>query len=397
MKIETNSKGLTLIFESGYTGHRSEYIRHLMKFINAHEELHGRYVFLLNEKMGSLLGKLGTSPNYVIHFSDFDKKHVNSITRSFWEWKIISAAIRKQQNISEIMFMDIDPYLTLLVSRRFKKLNLSVKGILFQPYIHFKEIKGGVYFLIKKVIKNYLFQKYAVLLNSKIHKVFILNDGNGVGVMNKQIKNVFHTLPDPIENHVNNIGSSAGTNIKEKYAIKPENKNLLVFGSIDDRKNIINIIDALRLLPAEVKKKVHLIIAGKMDQNIREKYLEYIEKYNDEVSIAYNDEFVNAEEREPLFENCDLVLMPYINFFSASSVLGHTIVHNKNVVVSNQGIMGRIVNEHKIGITVDPANPEKIKKAITELLTESKKFEYDNRKLIDEFSPASFSKSILLN
>lgn len=393
-----DNKTTSVIFESSYTGHRSEYVAHLMKFINTQPDLQGKYMFILNEKMRDLIGKLSASQNYFIHFIDFNKKqHRNSITKSFFEWKIVSEVIREHKSIREFIFMDIDPYLVLLVSPQFTKFNLSVKGILFQPYIHFKNINGGISFFVKKVLRNYLFQKYSIFINSNVHKIFILNDKNGVGIMNKQIKNIFFNLPDPIENSVHSIDPSVTLNIREKYGIKAANKNLLVFGMIDDRKNIITIIDALRLLPAELKKNIHLIIAGKLSENVREKYMEHVERYKNEVSIAYNDGFVNAEEREPLFQSCDLVLMAYINFFSSSSVLGHAIMHNKNVVASDQGIIGRIVTESKIGIAVDPANPVKIKEALTELLKNNSKFEYDSKMLIEEYSPINFSKNILLN
>ncbi len=397
MKIEMNNKAVSVILESSYTGHRSEYIGHLMKFINSQADLQGKYMFLLNEQMSGLIGELRTSPNYFIKFINFNKKHRNSITKSFWEWKLISEVIGKQKSIREIIFMDIDPYLVLLVTAQFKKFNLAVKGILFQPYIHFKEINGGMSFLIKKVFRNYFFQKYSVFMNSNINKLFILNDKNGVRTMNKRIKNIFYNLPDPIDNAISSINAGISRSIREKYAIKEGNKNLLVFGMIDDRKNIINIIDSLRLLKEEMKKSIHLIIAGKLTENVREKYIEHIEKYRNEVSIAYNDEFINAEEREPLFQSCDLVLMPYVNFFSASSVLGHSIMHNKNVVASKQGIIGRIVTDSKIGIAVNPTIPAEIKEAINELLTNKSAFKYDSKMLIEEYSPVNFSKNILLN
>ena len=397
MNTENDKKATSIILETNYTGHRSEYVSHLMKFINTQAGLYGKFVFILDEKMNALLGELSKSPNYSIRYFDFDKKHKNSVARSFWEWNLIAELILELKSIREIMFMDIDPYLVLLISSRFKKLNLSVKGILFQPYVHFKEINGGISFYMKKVFKNYLFQKYSVFINSNIHKIFILNDKNSVAIMNKKIKKVFYNLPDPIENDIIDIDAESSEKIKEKYAIKLGKKNLLLFGSIDDRKNLINIIDSLRLLPAEAKKNIHLIIAGKLSEDVKDKYIEHIEKHKTEVSIAYNNGFVNAREREPLFENCDLVLMPYINFFSASSVLGHTIIHNKNVVVSNMGIIGRFVNEHKVGISVDPRNTNAIKEAIRTLLYNSKEFEYDNTHLVDEFSPLNFSKTILLN
>jgi len=374
----------TLIFESGYTGHRSEHISHLMRFINSHDDLHGRYIFLLNEQMNSFLGKLVLSQNYLIKFTNF-------------EWQIISKIIKELNNINGMIFMDIDPYLILLASNRFKKYNLSVRGTLFQPYIHFKEAGGGFSFFIKKVFKNYLFQKYSVFLNSNIIKVFILNDKESVSILNKKIKNIFYNLPDPIETDIKNIDSNTADNIVKKYAIEPDKKNLLVFGSIDARKNLINIIDALRLLPREIKKDIHLVIAGKFENSVREKYLEYIQKYNNEISITHNDGFVNDEDRQLLFERCDFVLMPYINFFSASGILAHSINHNKNVIVSNKGIIGRIVKEHEIGIAVDSSSPEEIKKGIYELIVNNKSYQYNSEALVNLYSPENFCKTILLN
>jgi glycosyltransferase involved in cell wall biosynthesis len=89
--------------------------------------------------------------------------------------------------------------------------------------------------------------------------------------------------------------------------------------------------------------------------------------------------------------------MPYINFYSASSVLGHAISHNKNVVAPNKGLLGKTVKESNVGIVVDPSNPEDIKQAIIDLLSKPSKFNYDSNALIEEYSAVNFSKSILLN
>lgn len=394
---KTNKTTHSVIYEAGYTGHRSEYVAHLMRFINSQPDLHGKFVFVLNEQISDLIGDLTTSPNYSIEFIKLNKKHTNSITRSFREWQLIAEVIQKQKSIYEIIFMEVDPYLALLCTNRFKKFNLSVKGILFQPYIHFKEIKELNFTIIKQFLKNYIFQKFSVFINSNIKKLFILNDKRTVDTMNKQIKHIFYNLPDPIADNIRNIDSNIFIKVVDKYGIKNFKKNLLVFGSIDERKNLINIINSVKLLPIELKKNVHLIVAGKFDSKVREKYIKHIVAYENEISIAYNDAFVNGEEREPLFQSCDLVLMPYINFYSASSVLGHTINHNKNVIVSKKGLIGRIVKEHNLGIAVDPLNAEEIKEAICKLLSPNKEFEYNSRMLIDEYSPRNFSKTILLN
>src|SRR5688572_7364508 len=236
-KSDQINKTNSVIYESGYTGHRSENVSHLMRFINSQQDLYGRFVFILNEKIRELIGDLSTSSSYFIEFIRLNKKHKNSITRCFWEWQLISKVIQKQKSIYEIIFMEVDPYLTLLCSNRFKKFNLSVKGILFQPYIHFSEIKERDISTMKQLFKNYVFQKLSVLLNSNVKKLFIFNDQRTVDIMNKRIKDIFYNLPDPIADNITIVDSKILKNVIDKYNIKSFKKNLLIFGSIDERKN----------------------------------------------------------------------------------------------------------------------------------------------------------------
>ncbi|MEO6221495.1 MAG: hypothetical protein ABIO81_13765, partial [Ginsengibacter sp.] len=125
--------------------------------------------------------------------------------------------------------------------------------------------------------------------------------------------------------------------------------------------------------------------------------IEHIEKYKDEISIAYNDDFVKGAEREIIFKNCDLVLMPYINFYSASSVVGHAICYNKNIIAPKKGLLAKIVQSNRLGINVDPNNVSEIKDAIIELLNYSGNYKYNGQALIEEYDPSNFSKSILMD
>ena len=387
----------TLIFESSYTGHRSEHVRHLMRFINAQPNLSGHYLFVLNEQMKPLLGELVDSENYTIVFSTFDKKHSNAISRSFWEWNQLEALLRSYTDIKEIIFLDIDPYLVLIASNRFKRHVLSVRGTLFQPYIHYKKGKNGLLFFLNNYVKTYLFQKLAVVSNARVQKVFILNDEDAVNALNKNLKNVFSFLPDPIETLSCETDAGSLQGIVQKYKIDKSKKNLLMFGSMDGRKNLINILDALAALPAEIRSQVHLMIAGRFHPSVQEQYIGHIEKNAAHISITYTNEFVTDMEREVLFQHCDLVLMPYINFFGSSGILGHAIKNNKNVIVSKEGLVGKLVQKNRLGLTVDPLKPEEIKNAILQLLSDTNEAQYDGKRFLDEYSPANYSQKVLLN
>lgn len=362
-----------------------------MRFINDNPNSHGQYVFFLNEKIASLLGPLADSPNYSIEYSNLVETHTNFISRSFYEWKLVAEKMNAtHKNIREIIFMSVDEHLILLTTRRFKKFNLSVKGILFQPYVHYKNSTDK-----KGLLRNYISQKYATALNSSIKKFFILNDKSTVRKMNKSIKHCFAYLPDPIEGKPIRSDAAVYNAIIEKFSLQAKKHSLLVFGMIDERKNITTIVDALRLLPDEIKKTVHLLIIGRLDKAVKDKYQNYVQQHKHEVSITLNDQFVSNDEVEALFTHCHMVLMPYINFYSSSGILGHAIRHQKNVIASKQGLVGRLVAEKNLGITVDPLDPHEIKDAIDQLLHHPEKYQYSITEHLQEHSPENFAKTIL--
>lgn len=386
-----NSRNTTLILEFGYTGHRTEYLSHLMRFINDNPNLHGRYVFFLNEKIAPLLGQLSESPSYSIEYSNLVETHTNFISRSFYEWKLVAEKMNAtHKNIREIIFMSVDEHLILLTTRRFKRFNLLVKGILFQPYVHYKNSTDK-----KGLLRNYISQKYATALNNSIKKFFILNDKGTVRKMNKSIKPCFAYLPDPIENKPVSSDASVHDAIIEKFSLHAKKKRLLVFGMIDERKNIITIIDALSLLPSEVKKLVHLLIIGRLDKAVKDKYQNHVHKHKHEISITLNNQFVTNDEMEVLFVHSHIVLMPYIKFYSSSGILGHAIRHQKNVIASNKGLVSRLVAKKNLGITVDPLAPKEIKDAICQLLQHPEKYQYQSAEYLHEYSSENFCKTIL--
>lgn len=368
-----------------------------MRYINSNITLHDNFIFILNKQIEPFLRELPKSKHYKVIFLDFNTKYSNSIQRSFDEWDIVTKYI--EPKIKEIIFMDIDPYLLLLTTKKFRSYKLGVKGILFEPYTHFKTKGVEINFLFLKKIKSYFFQKIPFYFNKNINRIFILNDMQAVNMLNKSIHDKFYFLPDPIDNKPLEINEISEAEIISKYKISSEKHTLLIFGSIDARKNLKSILEALSMLPESYRKSVHLIVAGKFGVNLSLEYKNLLNIASENFSIYFNDNFINDYERDVLFKNAEIVLMPYINFYSSSGVLGHVIKHNKKVIVSNLGLLWRIVNEYGIGVSVNPYDNNQISKGIITLLdnyhlnaNETK----NNFQLLSKFSPQNFSKTLLL-
>ena len=384
----------TIIFESGDSGHRSVYASHLMSYIDDHPELHNKFLFMLHKGMKPYLKDVPFSSNYSVEFIDIKKVYNNHLSQSFENWRHIKKALDATSEIKGIIFMEIDTYFLLIGSPAFKRFKIEVRGILLQPHVHFQHLHLGIGFAIRYVWKNLFLLRYGLLRNRRIKKVFLLNDRQAVKNLNRKMRNVFYSLPDPIERYDIRSSTSEQESILANYNITKGKKNLLVFGSIDSRKNLDTIIDALLHLPEDIRQKIHLVISGKIGPDASEKYMRSIKRSQDQISIGYNDDYVLAEEREILFKNCDLVLMPYINFYSASSVVGHAISHQKSILATKIGLLGKIVRENGLGLTVDPLNPIEIRDAVITMLFNTN-MHYDSEKLLSAYNVQVFCETLL--
>ena len=79
------------------------------------------------------------------------------------------------------------------------------------------------------------------------------------------------------------------------------------------------------------------------------------------------DRYVPDEELALLFEQSDLVVLPYLSV-TTSAALGRAIGHGVPLVVSEVGDLGDIVREHSIGGVAEPGNPATLARAIIDSL-----------------------------
>lgn len=144
--------------------------------------------------------------------------------------------------------------------------------------------------------------------------------------------------------------------VPEVESVKPpELKNtgknfFLFFGRIDKYKGIDRLCDAYVSLPEEFKKENRLIIAGKGNFSDRERKLMESECY-----IHSIERFIQDGEMIWLFQNCNAVVMPYIEA-SQSGVLPIAYKYGKPVIASDLPGIAENMKKGETGIvfkTVD--------------------------------------------
>jgi glycosyltransferase involved in cell wall biosynthesis len=139
---------------------------------------------------------------------------------------------------------------------------------------------------------------------------------------------------------------------------------ILFFGGIRKFKGLEYLIKAEPLITEQVPN-AKLIIAGKGDFRKYEKMIAHKDKF-----LIYNY-YISDEEAGKLFQQCSLVVLPYIEA-SYSGVIYPAYGFKKPVIVTDVGGLPETVDDGVTGFIVPPKNPEALAEAIIKLLKDEK-------------------------
>ena len=183
-------------------------------------------------------------------------------------------------------------------------------------------------------------------------------------------KKVIH-LADPVQPSPA-IPTDLAT-VKMKLGIAADRRVFMLFGGMDGRKGIYQLLEAIQLLPSEICEHFCLLLVGQphpTDQvNIHQKItalgqtkpLQVIEHYD----------FIPEAAVSTYFQLADTVLAPYQRHVGMSGILLLAAAAGKPVLSSDFGLMGELSRRHQLGLVVDSTKPTEIAKALATLLTAS--------------------------
>ncbi len=139
--------------------------------------------------------------------------------------------------------------------------------------------------------------------------------------------------------------------------------HLLFFGVLRSNKGLETIISALDNLPT-----VHLTIAGAPSDERYHRYIRRLIADRTDGRVSLIDHFVPDEEVAYLFQQCDLLVLPYTSFAAQSGVLHLAITYGLPVVVTDVGALGETVRRFSLGEVVPPGDASQMATAIHNML-----------------------------
>ena len=145
----------------------------------------------------------------------------------------------------------------------------------------------------------------------------------------------------------------------------------LLFGYLAERKGPLVVLEALRLLPASIARRVAVLFAGKIDPDLRPR----IEQRQRGVAALCPELWLHIENRRldraelaALVSQTDVVLAPYQRFVGSSGVLLWAARAGRPVLAQEFGLVGELTRRHRLGVAVDASDPAAIAREIVRMI-----------------------------
>jgi len=148
-------------------------------------------------------------------------------------------------------------------------------------------------------------------------------------------------------------GKSASSGEKKHEGIE-----LLFFGFVRPYKGLKVMLKAMESLPDVVKLNVVGDFGGK-----REEYDRLIGEYGIKSRVFVRDGYVPDKEVEDYFENCDAVVLPYIDA-TQSGIAQIAFGFEKPVIATKAGGLPEVVTDGKTGVLCEVNDPDSLAEAV---------------------------------
>lgn len=369
-----------LIFDLSIDGHHPGYILHLIQYWNE-QNLSGYLDIIvkpdfvrLHKDVVNVANRNNLNQINFIQITQLESDALaspsNLISRkklNFQEWQLF-CKYTKLLRSTQALLMYFDTY--QLPSLLGEKPLCPTSAIYFRPRFHYNEFEDCNLSwqdrYNQKLEKLYL----ALVLRNPIFKTifcldpFVLNQLKLFKTKNQAIY-----LPDPVRK--NTASLLTPDKIKSDFGMDSTRKVFLLFGGLNSRKGLFQLLDALFLIPSDICEQISVLLVGPISLENKAKVENIIARLKNfsTIEIFLDGRFICDRDIQPYFQAADFVLAPYQRHVGMSAILVRAATAQKPVLSSNYGLMGKITSHYKLGLTVDSTIPDEIATGITQLMS----------------------------
>lgn len=190
--------------------------------------------------------------------------------------------------------------------------------------------------------------------------IYLMDEYLFSNIQDRSTDQSFHFLPDPWSGDFSQPNDRA----KEILKIPLDKFVFLNYGIGDKRKGLHLVIRAM--LETSDESRLYLLCAGQISKN--NTICSGLDKLVTLGRAKVMDRYVSDAEEALCFCAADAVLLPYIDHFGSSGVLSLAAGAGKMVVASDDGLVGRRVLEHKLGLLFSSGNSKALGKSMSQAM-----------------------------
>lgn len=386
-----------LIFEPNTNGHRLNYLQIIIRtFIQRGHQVVLLTLDSLKESVFLKDIKNKQGEGFFIRYASMnsltDKLYAGQklYNREIINYFMIRRYLKNERSINYdlIFFPYIDNLARLLSLIKNPFGGIKYYGISMVPSFHYKKMgikSSGTDF---SWLKETLFIR--LLKNSYARQILTIDRLmlDYIDTHYPEMKKKITYLADPVKFS----GTRDRENSRSYFNIPKQAKVILVFGSISERKGIIELLQAAedKGLPEDVM----IIVAGTQAHDVSKKMkgLRLSEK-----QVLFINKYLDMNEEYMIFKSADLVWCGYKNFDGMSAVLIQAGAMGLPVIACDEGIISWITKKYQIGETINIKDKNQVIHSINSLLNNESlyhTFSENGKKLAKEHSLQQFEDVI---
>jgi glycosyltransferase involved in cell wall biosynthesis len=294
---------------------------------------------------------------------------ISRARRNFREWQLLCKYAQALQTTHAlIMYLDTCE-LPLAMGLRSP---CSFSGIYFRPTCHYQMFAN--YQPNRKDKLQQWRERLTwgrILDHPQLKTVFCLDPFAATALAAQHPNTQVVHLADPVQPDPAKSENLAA--LKTQLGIAADRQVFLLFGGVDGRKGIYQLLEAIALLPPAVCQHLCLLLVGQPHPTDRINIHHQIRALCEtrQLQAIEHYEFIPEADVSAYFQLADVILAIYQRHVGMSGILLLAAAAGKPVLSSDYGLMGELVLRYQLGLVVDSTQPTEIAKALTSLLSAS--------------------------
>lgn len=242
----------------------------------------------------------------------------------------------------------------------------ALSGILFRPELHYPALghrPEGMRARVHALRKNLVLR--AALRHPRLTHVFSL-DPTAVPALQRLGRGARAVhLPDPTPPPAAAGQTPAET--RRAWGVDPNRRLAVLFGSLEERKGVLVLLEALLRLPEADARALSVVVAGRSYDEVRPRMEALAARIQATTSLQLivREEFIPDEEVQGLIEAADIILAPYQRHVGSSGIVMRAGAAGVPLLAQDYGLVGHQVRSAGLGWSADTTDPDALAQALS--------------------------------